>query len=64
MIQDSSAFGQPIMPKYYTIASGESVVYLKSMFMTEIENLECRDPYFKESVYNCTYIIVASTRYY
>ena len=48
MIQDSSEFGQEIMPKYYTIASGESPVYLKSMFMTEIEALECRDPYFKE----------------
>ena len=45
------------MPRYYAVGSGQSAVFVKSIFMTEIESLECRDPFIKKSFggsFKCT----------
>ena len=38
------------MPKYYSIAAGESNVFVKSIYMVEIETLECQLPFVTEFV--------------
>ena len=43
--------------RYYRIGSGESNVFVKSLFMVEIEELTCRDPFVKENFggsFRCT----------
>ena len=37
------------MPRYYSIGAGESHVHIKGLFVVEVENLECRDPFVKKT---------------
>lgn len=38
------------MPRYYALAAGESEVKVKSIYMTEIETLECQIPFVSQRI--------------
>ena len=49
IIQNNTNTGQLLMPRYYSVGSGQSAVFVKSLFLTEIESLECREPFIKKA---------------
>ena len=48
--------GENFMPKYWAIGAGESEVYIKNIYLVEIESLECQPPFFSQRIggtYRC-----------
>ena len=48
--------GDNFMPKYWAIGAGESEVYIKNIYLVEIESLECQLPFYSMKIggtYRC-----------